>query len=585
MKYDSKITHIRHRLNAGAYRLTSFQEKTMNTNLKRTMHLSFAFIGSLVLLAGVLALAGQVSHAAPSGQGTVFIPVITITQPAPNTILTHTPQLVTIEYNCGAGTLCLGTNQISAVSVTVNADAGPYYAAAPAFSGTLGGSYTYAWSLGDQDYVVHKLRARARNGWGDVGTSAPITVYVDTIPPRQNVITAPAYTENTSFTISWSASDGSGQVRYNLQYRRDDQPSWTEWLTDSQATSQMFIGSAQMVQEGHYYAFRMRARDRANNQSDWVTATTRVGRYYLYLPFIAHGFPPPWRQGAGSQSIRFRTPSACGSNTWYAGTSNTDGVWKSTDSAQTWHKVADLQPFAYPVVANPANCNDAFVSVWGEGIYRLSGTAGPMTINDDLDELYVYGLALSNATLYAGTFSQGVYKTNINNVNWQPVNNGIRDRHIRSLHVQGTNLYAGGRDCNVYVSPNGGGSWEEQTLLTTDCDDAPVRSVLEVEGTLYAGLGQEKGLYYLDGETWGPVTAIPTGTVNGLAYDDVNGNLYVSVYGAGICRCPVEAGGKVSDCSNHDLALLSLDTWEVRLHNNQLVIGSDDGVWYRTLIP
>jgi len=554
----------------------------MNVKHKRTISLPLAFIGSLALLAGVLALAGQggpVARAAPLNQG-ADSPVVTITQPAPNAILTRTPQLLKIEYACGVGTLCLGTAQVSAVSLTVHGEAGPYYPASLAFSDTLGGLYTYTWPLDDQDYVTHALRARARSQGGDVGASPLVTVHIDTIPPRETTITAPTYTENPTFTVSWSASDGSGLVRYDLQYRRDDLLSWTTWLTHSDVASHTFT----VAEKGHRYTFRMQAADRGDNLSDWVTATTRAGPFALYLPVIVRNYPPPWQQGIGSQGIRFRTPSGCGGAVWYAGTSGQDGVWKSTDSAQTWTKIADLQPDAYPVVANPTHCNQAFAAVWGSGVYELAGASAPTAINNNLGEHHLYGLALTGTTLYAGASSQGIYTTSVNNVNWQAANDGIDDLRIRSLHTVGANLYAGGRDCAIYVSPDGGALWGVHKVLTTDCDDAQVWSVAEAQGALFAGLGLEKGLYYLDGALWRQVTAIPARTVFGLAFDDVRGYLYVSAYGAGIYRCRVDAG-KPTHCSAHNLELTNLNTREIRIHDDLAVVSSDDGLWYRPLLP
>jgi hypothetical protein len=558
----------------------------MSTNRTRSLRLFFALVASLAFLAGLLALADQAGppvYAATLEQVTAWTPAVTITQPAPHAILTRTPQLIQMTYRCG--TLCLGTAQVSAVSITLDGDAGPYHPASPAISETWGGLYTYTWSLEAQDYVAHVLRARARNAWGNVGASAPLTVFVDTLPPRETVITSPAYTEGPGFPVSWSATDGSGVVRYDLQYRRDDQPTWTDWLTHSSATSQTFPAPGQTALPGHVYELRMRARDQGHNLSGWVTSTTRLGPYSVYLPFIVRGYPPPWRQGTGSPGLSFRTPWGCGDTTWYAGTSAQGGVWQSTDDARTWSRISDLQPDAYPVVANPADCRDAFVSVWGKGIYRLAGTAAPTAINNNLGELYLYGLTLTGTTLYAGTNSFGVYKTGIDAINWQAANSGIPDLRIRSLYALGSRLYAGGRGCAVYISSDGGATWGVQIVLTAGCNDAQVWSVAQVQQTLYAGLGGGHGLYYLDGILWGPVAGLPAGNVYGLAFDAAHGYLYASVYGSGVYRCRLDSEGKTTTCSAHNLGLATLDTREIHIHDGLLVAGSDDGVWYRPLLP
>ncbi len=235
-----------------------------------------------------------VSHAAPRAdtlgavvrQQETYTPVVTIAQPTANAILTttHLPTyLVQIEYGLGTSVIT-DPALLEVVSVTV--DGGVTYH--EAISNATLGRYTYAWPL-TEDYIHHTLIARARNGWGNIGTSSPVTAYVDVIPP-QGAITITDYTENTSFLVSWSATDGSGFIRYDLQYRRDDQASWTDWLMNTSQTSETFTVTSQVVEEGHTYTFRMAAWDEGSNRSDWVTAAVRVGKYNSYLPIVTKDY-------------------------------------------------------------------------------------------------------------------------------------------------------------------------------------------------------------------------------------------------------------------------------------------------------
>jgi hypothetical protein len=108
---------------------------------------------------------------------------------------------------------------------------------------------------------------------------------------------------------------------------------------------------------------------------------------------------------------------------------------------------------------------------------------------------------------------------------------------------------------------------------------------MEVENTLYAGLGLEKGLRYLKGGIWDTVAGLPSGNVYGLAFDSANDYVYASVYGAGVYRCRVDSVGEPTTCSPHNLGLATLNTREIHIHDGLLVVGSDDGVWYRPLLP
>lgn len=324
--------------------------------------------------------------------------------------------------------------------------------------------------------------------------------------------------------------------------------------------------------------------------SGTAKAAIRIMPMRIFLPLVVHGYPPVWKQGGNTDNVRFHTPSGCGSDAWYAGTPDAGvvGVWKSTDSAQIWTKIdVALSPDPYPVVANPndPNCNQAFVSVWGPGIYHITDDAAE-PVNDGLGETYVYALAITGTTLYAGTDSMGIYKTDIDTIAWRDVNIGIDEdrRRIRSLTVIGNRVYAGARACTLYVSYDEGESWPDRQIVLTDgCNDAQIWSIAEVNGVRYAGLGQGKGLYYNSGSGWQKVGAIDGYTVYGLAYDGANGYLYVSTYGSGIYRCRVSETGMVQDCPHYNPGLTTLNMREIKIHDELLVAGSDDGIWYLPL--
>lgn len=320
----------------------------------------------------------------------------------------------------------------------------------------------------------------------------------------------------------------------------------------------------------------------------------------LYLPLLwrdtptatptATATPSPWARGEGPSSGRFYTPSACSSGssmTWYAGMAQ-GGVWRSLDSAQSWAPIALPSTDAFLMVANPADCSQAFVAVWGQGVYQLNDT-DPTAINAGLGELYPYGLAVQGNILYVGTNSQGVFETTINDINWQPINNGINDRRIRTLYVapdNNTSFYAGSRGCRLYASQDGGKSWDEHQVLRDNCEDAQVWSVLPVTNTLYAGLGLEKGLYQQKTEgNWSRVEDIPDKTIYGLAHDSQKKALYVSTYGEGVYRCDLNGAGETTGCQAYNEGLGALKMRGIQIHGGLIVAGSDDGIWYRPLLP
>ena len=555
--------------------------------------LTLACVLALGMLAGLHLIA---AHAlSEHGSATVAplsgAPSITIDTPESGAVLTQTPQSITMTYACNSS-LCFGSFIVEAVSVTTTGEAGPYYLASWLTTTDTGVVYTYTWDLPDEDYTPAVLIARSLSVGDHRGVSEPVTVYVDTQAPTALLTLSHTYVDNVPITVSWQVTDGSGEVAYALNYRRvgDQAPiRWlppTGWLTQTGEMSAVFSESIAL---GHTYEFLLHACDKANN-CDESRKSIRVGPYRLYLPLTLREHPPMWKRGVGSTGIALRSPVGCGESTWYAGT-NSEGVWRSTNSAQTWSRIADLQLEAYPIAPNPAvDCTEAFVAVWGEGVYHLDETSSAL-VTENLGEPFVYGLVLRDGTLYAGTDSLGIYKTGIDNVNWQPVNTGIDadDLRIRSLFSIGDTLYAGARRCSLYISTGNGETWTKQTVITDTiaCNDAQVWSVANVEATLYAGLGLNRGLHYSATNVWKQVDSIPSTTIWGLAYDGQNA-LYVSAYGAGVYRCTVDGDGVIDEiegCRSAAPGLGTQNTRELYIHNNLLVAGSDDGVWRLPLVP
>jgi len=426
--------------------------------------------------------------------------------------------------------------------------------------------------------VGYRARVRAVDGNGNRGNwSGLSSVVTPDLSAPTVVVTAPAQLAVGPIPVSWSAADTLSGLEggYTVLYK-EDTGSWQVWLPYTTLTQADFV----TVTLGRVYTFRTIAYDRAGNAGEG-TATTAYRSFHIYLPLVLRNYPPAWSRGSGT-SGQFRSPAYCKSNVWYAGTWD-NGVWKSTDNAQNWSQVIQESRNPLPVVPNPVDCNQGFVRVWNDGVYKITGNTAT-AINNGLGELQVYGLVLSGTTLYAGTNTKGVYKTGINNISWQEANTGITEKRIRSLFVFGSEIYAGARDCKLYISSNGGQSWLEQTVLMTGCGDAQVWSIARAENTLYAGLGLNKGLYArVGGENWSKVTSIPDRTIYGLAHDADNRVLYVSTYGAGVYRCPLDGQGMVTGCTPHNIGLSTLNTCELGIGGGRLVVGSDDGIWYLPL--
>ena len=421
----------------------------------------------------------------------------------------------------------------------------------------------------------------------DHTTAQTASLRYDATPPTTVTITAPEHISATQFLVSWSAQDAtSGVATYTIAYSGTADTAWQAWLTNTTATS----GTSPALAPDTDYIFRVTAYDRAGN-SDWRETTTHVGAFYIYLPLVVRNYPPPWRQADGTNDISFYDISVCpyDSRLQYAGTS-ADGLYHSIDGGETWQRWA-LDGRATPVVVNPTNCAEAFVATWGSGVYRVTGQNQATPINQGLDELYLYGLVISGQTLYAGTATRGVYKTDISNVNWTAINTGISDLRIRSLYLINDTLYAGGRQCTYYYSNNGGNSWSPETILSGGqggaCQDAQTWAIAQVDSVLYAGLGLDKGLYRRSaGGTWTQVSDVPTVTIYRFGLYHYLSHLYVGTYGYGVYTC--EGDGRCRPLPNSGLGtsnIRGITVAEVPDVYPRLLAGSDDGLWWVPLVP
>lgn len=114
------------------------------------------------------------------------------------------------------------------------------------------GAFDLAVSRG---YTIHASDVAMNPDWQSQDIAAPVATFT-ALP---SVSPAP-------IGLSWSAADSgpSGIHSYDLQWSEGGGP-WADWLQTAMMTRAAFPGAI----GGHTYAFRVRARDRANNLSAW----------------------------------------------------------------------------------------------------------------------------------------------------------------------------------------------------------------------------------------------------------------------------------------------------------------------------
>lgn len=150
-------------------------------------------------------------------------------------------------------------------------------------SGYTSGTSFSVSGLSMTEGISHWLWVRAEQDMGggfNTSTFVPSDGFVvDTIAPTVSMDALPAIQTDTGFTISWQGTDvTSGIAEYDVQ-RKENQGPWVTWFAGTSATSSNFIGTS-----GSTYAFQVRARDRAGNQSAYsAQVSTQINAMSAYL--------------------------------------------------------------------------------------------------------------------------------------------------------------------------------------------------------------------------------------------------------------------------------------------------------------
>ncbi|MCW5852488.1 MAG: DNRLRE domain-containing protein [Anaerolineae bacterium] len=182
--------------------------------------------------------------------------------------------------------------------------------------------------------TVYQFRVRANYLTGGSSSWGPASgeTLVDNVPPVVPTVSLPTYS-GSNFTVSWSTSDdGSGVQDYNFEVY--DNGVYVG-VYNTAATSQPFETGI----NGHLYSFRVRARDRAGNVSDWSPAVgTRVdteppsvsiqagGRYQLATIIVVDWAGQDAGIGVASYDVQVREEDGPWTD-WRLNTTDTEGVY------------------------------------------------------------------------------------------------------------------------------------------------------------------------------------------------------------------------------------------------------------------
>ncbi len=186
-------------------------------------------------------------------------------------------------------------------------------------------------------------------------------------------------------------------------------------------------------------------------------------------------------QGASVSSFAFISTIAFAATKPYE--DNVEGgVYKSLDNGVTWTPVNKGLPTLADTNTNVTSLavlgNNLFAGT-GHGVYLSTDYGDSWTkVNNGLTGKLVYALAVKGNEIFAGTFNQGVFRSNNNGTSWTHTSLNM---DVTALTVVDTNLFVGTWSQGIYRLVN-----QDSTWLPVGLPNAYVTSFASNNGYLYA---------------------------------------------------------------------------------------------------
>ncbi|MBN1658501.1 MAG: DUF11 domain-containing protein [Anaerolineae bacterium] len=376
----------------------------------------------------------------------------------------------------------------------------------------------------------------------------------DRIPDQTTLVAVDAPCSPGSNSVDWSgtlAPGSSGQCQFSVRVEPDAAGTIlnTAVLTDG------------------YHA-----------ESVPLTATVDILSWHP-----GQGFPP----GTTIYSI---VPCP-GCDTLYAGTRN-HGVWKSEDGGASWDQLGLVEDIVRSVsVAPNSDCGIIYATTWGSGVWKYANEEWS-PVNNDLGDLYLYSVVSVNATtVYAGTSSAGVYKSQDGGASWTPINDGLpQNALVYALAYSASDpptLYAGTWG-GVYKIENGETSWSPLNAGLAEPRNITALAIHPTDPTIMYAATEQHGVYRWEADAWvnewgggdggnsGSIAytvAVDQESVAYLGTDGDKGGIWRKIIGGAWQLMPTQPG---TNLTIRAIAIPSPACTPDRL----LWLGTADGAWW-----
>jgi photosystem II stability/assembly factor-like uncharacterized protein len=214
-------------------------------------------------------------------------------------------------------------------------------------------------------------------------------------------------------------------------------------------------------------------------------------------------------------------------------------ILRSTNNGTNWYLTA-LTNKAIRTLAINQSSGHIFAGTDTNGIYRSTDNGVSfMQINNGLTFRYVRSIVInSSGVIFAATHVGGVFRSIDNGDNWSQVNAGITNLYVNAVAINPVNGHifaATGRELQygaVYRTTNNGGIWTISTLTGAWVTAITINST----GIVYAGTLGTYWSYYESkikrstdgGGTWSESYSFSGYPVTSLAYDNSDSRIYAA---------------------------------------------------------
>ena len=183
------------------------------------------------------------------------------------------------------------------------------------------------------------------------------------------------------------------------------------------------------------------------------------------------------------------TVLACDDSTLYAGVKY-GGFFISSDTGNNWSASNNGIPNSIFFESIALKGDEIFIAT-SQGVYHSSDKGANWdAVNNGLTDLDVRSIGIIGQNIFAGTYNDGLFISNIDSINWKNINNSFNVNKFITCFTSVSGRIFIGTLSGIFYSDDNGANWIE---ATTAMDNPTITSLLMIGDEIFAGLGSNDG--------------------------------------------------------------------------------------------